>query len=126
MKIKTIGITIISLLSLFSCISLFSHKKEEDNLMYWKLDVFGCKGYRNKEHAYYIRDSLDLRNTNKRFVINKIGTPDLIKTNNNEIILKYYFDSKCNNGVLIDSIDYCWVEIQLISNRVKSTTILCY
>jgi hypothetical protein len=153
MKIKIIGIVFI-LSFLGGCASLSSYKKKEDYFKYWKLDTLSCKEFRTYEQACYITDSLYLKN--KSVVINILGNPDTVSTfriltkkgASKYFVLEnptaddipllgkgayvditnfiYYYNTPCINGVM-DSFDYCTVEIRIISksNKIWSKVIRC-
>ena len=127
---KHITIFVFSL-CLFGCIFLLSQKREEKTreekiLEDWKRDTFGCLGYRNSETARYIRDSLDLLNKSRTIVFDKIGVPNFTQQADNEEFCEYYFNGICREGVLVDSADYCWLKILIISDKVKYIGISCY
>jgi hypothetical protein len=127
MKSNLIITICILLFSLSGCTFSYSQNKREQKILEdWKIDSLGCLGYRNKEKAYYLLDSLDLMNKSKDFVFEKIGTPNNIKKNENTEIFKYYFNTLCRDGVFIDSADYCWFEVIVESNQIKNTGIYCY
>jgi len=127
---KVITIFIFSF-CLFGCIFSFSQKRaekirEEKILEDWKSDTLGCFGYRNSEKACYLRDSLGLMNKSKAFVLKKIGVPNFTQKNDDDEVFKYYFNGICREGVLIDSADYCWLELLIISDKVEYIGISCY
>jgi hypothetical protein len=127
MRIK---LNIIYFLLLFMCGCItstpYNMKKEKNIIKNWKLDTLGCLGYRNINTSYYLIDSLNLKGKNKDFLIRKIGLPNYSQKTNNTETFKYYFNTTCKNGVFIDSIDYCWLELFIISNKIESLGIICY
>lgn len=38
----------------------------------------------------------------------------------------YYFGPNCRNNVFIDTLDYCWLELLMKSNKVKNIYTNCY
>jgi hypothetical protein len=120
-------ISIYILFYLSGCTFSYSQNKQEQKILEeWRSDSLGCLGHRNKEKAYYLLDSLELISKSKDFVLKKIGIPNYIKTNENEEIFKYYFNTICRNGIFVDTADYCWFEVILESNQVKNIGISCY
>lgn len=107
--------------------SKYQVKDKEINLLEeWKTDTLGCLKYRTKEKALYIRDSLDLMGKSTVFIINKLGTPNSVRKESNSEILKYYFNTICRENVFIDSLDYCWLEMLIESDKVKNIEVSCY
>ena len=60
------------------------------------------------------------------FIIDKLGVPNSRKKEPNSEILKYYFNTICRENVFIDSLDYCWIEMLIESDKVKNIEISCY
>ena len=82
--------------------------------------------YRTADNAKYIRDSLNLTGKSTAFVIEELGVPNSRQTNANRETLIYYFDTNCNDNVFIDSVDYCWLELLIKSDKVKNIYTNCY
>lgn len=124
---KIYSLVIISII-LFGCSANTKQRnKDETNLLNeWKVDSFGCLKYRTKERAFYIKDSLDLMNKSSSFIINKLGAPNTIRKEANTEILKYYFNTVCRENIFVDSLDYCWIEMVIESNRLKRIDIICH
>lgn len=128
-------ISIILLCALLGCNSPTSHMddknidrniKETEMLAAWRADTFGCLKYRTADNAKYIRDSLNLTGKSTAFVIEELGVPNSRQTNANRETLIYYFDTNCNDNVFIDSVDYCWLELLIKSDKVKNISMKCY
>jgi hypothetical protein len=99
--------------------------EKEDRFEFWKLDTATCKKIRTAEDARYIEDSLNWENKTKKFVIDILGNPDtLIILNKKSQALVYYYDTPCYNGIM-DTLDNCWVDIIIVSNKVKFVGIGC-
>ena len=41
-------------------------------------------------------------------------------------IFFYYFGPNCRDNVFIDTLDYCWLELLMKSNKVKNIYTNCY
>ena len=126
MKIKIIG-SIFILFFLGSCTPLSSYKEQDDYLRCWRLDTLPCKKLRTIEHADYIWNSINWKNKNEEFVINRLGKSDTVTFKTftinkglpkNAKVLTYYYDTPVCNGML-DTLDCCWIEINIVSNKVK-------
>ena len=127
---KLFTISIISIIIL-RCIFSFAQTKitkENKVLEGWKIDTCGCLGYRTPEEVDFIRDSLYLINKSKDYVLEKLGMPNCIKKYDTEEKeeLRYNFNTICRDGIFIDSLDYCWLEIFIVLNKVKYVGAVCY
>ncbi|MBP5421104.1 MAG: hypothetical protein J6Y78_01550 [Paludibacteraceae bacterium] len=100
--------------------------KESKLLAMWRVDTFGCMKYRTADNAIYIRDSLNLTGKSTAFVIDELGVPNSRQTNDDRETLIYYFNTYCNDNVFIDSVDYCWLELLIESDKVKNIYTKCY
>lgn len=124
---KTIYILIPFILCGCFVSSKYQVKDKENKLLEeWRTDTLGCLKYRTKEKALYIRDSLSLMGKPTVFIIDKLGVPNSKKKESNSEILKYYFNTICRENVFIDSLDYCWIEMLVESDKVKNIEVNCY
>lgn len=92
----------------------------------WKSDSLGCQKLRNKEKAEAIIDSLKLDSTNQVEFLEVFGKPNADKEREGDLILSYYFDALCADGMLVDSADYCIAEFTFIGNRLKKRNYICH
>ena len=100
---------------------------DDSKLREWRKDSLGCLGFRNIDMADYICDTLNFKGCNTSFVIEKLGQPNKIFIDKKRQIFTYYVDMSCRDNVFIDSIDYCWIKIEFISDVFsQSRGATCY
>lgn len=92
----------------------------------WKNDKCGCFKNRNFKNALAINNFFENKNVQKSYLFEKIGYPDSIFVDTHDSCAVYFFDSRCENGVLIDSIDYCWLSFNINSGIITKISIACY
>ncbi len=123
----TVVILILSI-GLLSCNMLRQSNDDTNNNLYndWRVDTLGCLKLRTLSNAKYIRDSLNIVNKESSFVINKLGQPNFQTINSNIEIIRYYFDTYCHESEIIDTLDYCWLEMSFEREKVKTIDIICH
>lgn len=102
------------------------NKMNEKIVSDWKYDSTGCMELRTIAKAKYIKDSLDLINKQKELIINYLGEPNFNFNDGSTNVIRYYFDTFCQDNKIIDSIDYCWIEFSIKNKKVDQINIVCY
>ena len=132
MNFRIIGTIFILSFFLLGC-NIFSYhkraekKRVENMLEDWRRDTSGCLNIRSSEKLHYLRECLVLDNKSKSFVLKKLGEPNIIVKDGNKETYRYYYNGLCNNeGQLIESSDYCWIEISFSSNKIIYIASLCF
>jgi len=87
-------------------------------LVQWKNDSLGCSGFRTAEKAKSLYKQYDLKLKTSGEIIKLLGKPNKIIGNGTQLSLAYYFDTKCSEGKVIDSIEHCTASFFYI-NRAK-------
>jgi hypothetical protein len=95
----------------------------EQILALWKDDSMGCAKYRNQTNTRLLVDCYHLEDVPLEQLRHVLGHPDLQTESTQEYRIKYYFNSLCSNGDLIDSADYCWIEFRVPKQHGVSTVI---
>jgi hypothetical protein len=77
----------------------------------WKEDSSGCKQVRDRDKAALISSYIISRHYTRGDVLKMLGPPNGISGGCNGVNLVYVFDVSCMNGRMIDTLDYCWMNI---------------
>ena len=132
MNFKTVGTIFILLFFLLGCnILSFQERREkkireEKILEDWRRNPFGCFGFRSGEKINYIQYHMELKNKSKAFVLKKLGEPNFIEKDEDIETFRYYCDVACDSkGNIIDSMDYCLLDIDFSSNKVIDIIVFC-
>lgn len=103
-----------------------SQQQKTGSLTAWKSDKAGCFGFRTYANTKALADSLQLDTLTKGRVNQLLGEPDAINGNGDNESYHYYFDSRCNKGQLIDSLDKCSLTIAFaISSKKAKVSLVC-
>lgn len=84
----------------------------------WRIDSLGCMKLRGKQKSQFLVNSLGLKGRSKWHLISALGKPNVAKTESEYVstqesgfeMLRYYFDSICYGGAVVDSVDKCWAD----------------
>jgi len=100
------------------------NKQIELAIKNWKIDTFGCLGYRNLEMVEEIILSNSLLGKTTNTFIEHFGNPNFEYTNLNERGLGYYFYSLCdsNQKINIDS-DKGWIIFSFTNDTLNEIPI---
>lgn len=85
----------------------------------WRKDSLGCLQLRSKKASYFLIEKMDLIEKTENQVVSILGTPNTIYCDGEKVRLKYYFGSLCDNGLINDSADFCWVEYVFLKSNGK-------
>lgn len=107
------------------CFSCNSVKKDIlfDYTENWRKDSLGCKNLRNKKYSDSINDRIDFKNKNEMNLINYLGNYDKSTSNEKYKYLIYFFDTKCHNNAIIDSVDHCYLQYRI---NLKTSKVIDY
>lgn len=97
----------------------------EIRLKEWRTDTLGCLGYRNFTAIQFIIDTLKINGKSTDFVIENLGYPNNRKQGLNSENFYYYFATNCEGNAIVDSLDFCWLELLIVFGRVTQTDISC-
>jgi hypothetical protein len=125
------GISIISALMLLfhsGCSSSSNKQKNSINTalsLKWVQDSVGCKQLRSKELAtQLIKDNHLMNDTKERFL--EVFQAPNEKDNTKDVeILKYYFNTMCENGKLAPNSDKCYASFYFKSNKLVEMHFVC-
>ena len=85
----------------------------------WKNDSTGCSGCRNLESARILLDAFNYNKPSSVEVLKLLGNPNSSNDNIQDSQLikryKYYYNTACYNGSLLEEADKCWVSISFDS-----------
>jgi hypothetical protein len=103
---------------------VISKENNQDTLlMQWKNDSLGCIGLRTAEKARLLFKQYNLQKKNREAIIEVLGKPNKISDNGSQLSLVYYFDTKCNNGKIIDSIEHCSASFFYIDKKKQDCSL---
>lgn len=100
--------------------------KRSDNdtlLVQWKNDSLGCNGLRTAEKAKALYKQYDLNVKTSNEITEILGKPNKIMDNGTQLSLAYYFDTKCSEGKVIDSIEHCTATFFYIDKAKKDCSL---
>jgi len=82
-------------------------QQDDSLILQWRNDSLGCKKIRNYEMAVLITRNYDLTHKSTNGIIDLLGKPNkIIGFKKNGVILRYYYDSCCQNGKVNYECDY--------------------
>jgi len=123
-----IGISVFMLVFQSSCSSSANKQKAiADTALFskWVQDSVGCKQLRNKDLASrLVKDNNLMHDTKERFL--EVFQAPNEKTNSEDAeILKYYFNTRCENGKLAPNSDKCYANFYFKSNKLVEIHFVC-
>ena len=90
----------------------------------WKIDSLGCKGLRSDSKAMILRDSFNLENQYPRLIIGLLGKPNNYIFGKDYYVIRYYCQTSCNNGIILDKVEHCWVDFIYKDSLAKKCKML--
>jgi hypothetical protein len=84
----------------------------------WKKDSVGCLHLRTLELADSLIIVNNLLSKSTDEFIKVFGISNKKKEYDNKVVLVYYMDSVCKDGLLIKNADKCWVEFIFKNNKL--------
>ena len=103
--------------------------KRDSLLKIWKADSLGCLGLRTEEFANLLIDSFELVTKNSQEIIDFLGKPNKIYTDDSIISIRYYTNSYCDINMLTsDKLVHCAMDFYFRNKKVNSWILIpfCY
>lgn len=93
----------------------------------WREDSLGCSRIRDRKKAKLLSEYILSKSMNRADVVLLLGAPDKLGGGGGKLNMEYYFDAFCQNDVVVDTLDYCWMNIvvSLKSDSVMSINMPC-
>lgn len=93
----------------------------------WRKDSLGCIGLRNKQYSDSINYKIEFKDKSEKKLIKYLGNYDKSLSNDKYKYAIYFFDTRCNNNTVIDSIDHCFLQyrIDLSTNKIIDYQNIC-
>ena len=112
-------LTILTIVSFVSRNDSYTYNKytnlSDSSLFYWKLDSNGCANIRTFIICKSIVAKYNLLEYTKDSVKKYLGPGNIVEDSGDFI---YFIHTDCNkNGVIIDSLDKCWVRVRFLDNK---------
>jgi hypothetical protein len=85
----------------------------------WKGDLFGCKKDRTTTGAREIEKDMSIKQPTFDDAVVLLGSPNRRADRQGNIVAHYYFNGFCNDGMFLDSLDYCWLELEFSGEEMK-------
>lgn len=115
---------------LLSCRSGVHHQVHPDCdqsidkvLVQWKSDASGCHHFRNMTNTKELIKCYYLESVDCKQLQSVLGKADLQTESDQNLHYRYFFNSLCSGGKLVDSADYCWVEFTVPKRPGKNVSI---
>lgn len=79
----------------------------------WRKDTLGCMNLRNKQYSDNINKEINFKGKSEIYLIKYLGKSNKVKANSKYKYLVYYFDTRCENNIIVDSIDQCHLQYRI-------------
>lgn len=128
MKKIILGCFICSFILLQNCgnsnVNLLGKENNADTiLIQWKADSLGCRGLRTAEKARVLYSQYNLKTKTSNEVTEILGNPNKIIDSETQLSIVYYFDTRCSDGKIIDSIEHCSASFFYIDKKSKDCSL---
>lgn len=85
----------------------------------WRKDTLGCMNLRSKQYSDSINEKINFKNKPETYLIKYLGKSNKVKVSDKYKYFVYYFDTKCENNILVDSIDQCYLQYRIDAKTEK-------
>jgi len=125
MKKKSIFCTVLIIYSCNINTSNYSAGKGDVASLLWAKDSLGCLNYRNKEIGERLIEQYSIINGSAQRLLKIFGKPNSIDSNGNHKRYIYLYGQICADGKVIKESDSCWVEFDVVDDKVIEVTFGC-
>ena len=92
----------------------------DTNKQKWIQDSLGCVQLRTLELADSLIEKYDLLHKSTREFLLVFGKPNEILSTKEKLYLRYYMESECEKGLLIEDADKSWIDFVFIHDTLNN------